>query len=277
MGLEDPDLINARAEHVIWHPGGAAISHTDAFSIVRSGRLDVAVLGALQVSEGGDLANWMVPSKGIGSPGGALDMSASAKRLIAIMEHSNNGRPKILRQCNYPLTVAGRVNLIVTDIAVIEVTEGGLVLKEHAPGWTVEAIQAETEPSLKVVEPVKEMDFGVPEETPPSKVYPTSLDAVSDIFDGAVILMDGFGGIGGMAHYLMLALRGQWGAGINRRRQHGGHSPRFCLWRAAATGVAGHRPQRPGRTRSDKARHRILPRLALPVAAIGFRRGVPAW
>ena len=208
-GAEDLDFINARGEHTTWHPGGAVISHTDAFSIVRSGRLDVAVLGALQVSERGDLSNWMVPSKGIGSPGGGLDMAAGAKRLIVIMEHSNGGAPKILRQCSYPLTVAGRVNLIVTDIAVIEVTADGLVLKERAPGWSAAEIQSETEARLDVTELVKEMDFGVPEESPPSKVFPSAAAAVADIFDGAVILMDGFGGIGGMAHYLMLALRDQ--------------------------------------------------------------------
>lgn len=206
-GAEDPDLINARAEHVRWHPGGAAISHTDAFSIVRSGRLDVAVLGALQVSERGDLANWMVPSKGVGSPGGGLDMAAGAKRLIAITEHSNQGNPKILRKCTYPLTVAGRVNFIVTDIAVIEVTTEGLVLKERAPGWSTEEIQSETEPRLRVAAQVNEMEFHIPETSPPDKVFPDAASAVGDIPDGATILMDGFGGIGGMAHYLMLALR----------------------------------------------------------------------
>ena len=206
-GAEDLDLINARAEHVRWHPGGAAISHTDAFSIVRSGRLDVAVLGALQVSERGDLANWMVPGKGVGSPGGGLDMAAGAKRLIAITEHSNQGKPKILRECSYPLTVPGRVNLIVTDIAVIEVTTQGLMLKERAPGWSTEEIQSETEARLRQVAPVKEMEFVIPETSPPGKVFPDAAAAVADIPDGATILMDGFGGIGGMAHYLMLALR----------------------------------------------------------------------
>lgn len=208
-GAEDLDLINARAEHVVWQPGGAAISHSDAFSIVRSGRLDVAVLGGLQVSEKGDLANWMVPSKGVGSPGGGLDMAAQAKRLIVIMQHSDEGKPKILRECEYPLTVAGRVNLIVTDIAVIEVSSKGLVLKERAPGWSAEEIQEETEARLIVDGTVREIRFEIPDVSPLSKVYPSALAAVADIPDGATILMDGFGGIGGMAHYLMLALREQ--------------------------------------------------------------------
>ena len=134
-------------------------------------------------------------------------MAAQAKRLIAITEHSNQGKPKILRKCTYPLTVAGRVNLIVTDIAVIEVTKEGLVLKERAPGWSTGEIQSETEARLRVVEPVKEMEFHIPETSPQAKVFPDAASAVSDIPDGATILMDGFGGIGGMAHYLMLALR----------------------------------------------------------------------
>ncbi len=213
-GSEDPDLINARGEHVIWQPGGAAINHTDAFSIVRSGRLDVAVLGGLQVSERGDLANWMVPSKEVGSPGGALDMAAGARRLIVIMQHSDGDTPKILRECHYPLTVKGRVNLIVTDIAVMEVTSEGLALKERAPGWSAEEIQAETEARLLVREPVREMRFVIPNVPAPSKVYSTADAAVSDIPDGATILMDGFGGIGGMAHYLMLALRDQGAKGL---------------------------------------------------------------
>ena len=206
-GAEDPDLINARGEYTTLLPGGAVISHTDAFGIVRGGRLDVAVLGALQVSQSGDLANWLVPSKGIGSPGGALDMAAQAKRLIVITEHTNGGVPKILRRCTYPLTVSGRVNLIVTDLAVMEVTRDGLVLRETAPGWSAEAVQNVTEATLTVQADVKEMDFTLPNEPPIDKVYPSAGAAVADVFDGAVVLMDGFGGLGGMAHYLMLALR----------------------------------------------------------------------
>ena len=128
----------------------AIISHNDAFGIVRGGRLDVAVLGALQVSERGDLANWLVPKKGLGSPGGALDMAAGAKRLIVITEHTNGDAPKILKECTYLLTVARRVNLIVTDLAVMEVTPGGLVLNEIAPGWSVDAVRELTEATLLV-------------------------------------------------------------------------------------------------------------------------------
>ena len=211
---QDPDLINARGEHTTLLSGGAVISHNDAFGIVRGGCLDVAVLGALQVSEKGDLANWLVPEKGLGSPGGALDMAAGAKRLIVITEHTNGGAPKILKECTYPLTVAHRVNLIVTDLAVMEVTPEGLVLKEIAPGWSVEAVRELTEATLIVSADLKEMDFSFPQEPPVEKVCSSAAEAVADVFDGAVILMDGFGGLGGMAHYLMLALRDQGAKGL---------------------------------------------------------------
>ena len=209
-GSQDQDLINARGEHITLLPGAAAISHNDAFGIARSGRLDVAVLGALQVSERGDLANWMVPEKGIGSPGGALDMAAEAKRLIVIMEHTTKGSsPKILKECNYPLTVSRRVNLIITDLAVMEVTPEGLLLKEVAPGWAAEAVQELTKATLKVSPDLKEVDFSIADDPSCSKVYPSAAEAVADVFDGAGVLLDGFGGPGGMAHCLMLALRDQ--------------------------------------------------------------------
>ncbi len=213
-GEEDLDLINARGEHVTLPPGGAVVSHTDAFAMVRSGRLDVAVLGALQVSEKGDLANWMTPEKGIGSPGGALDMAAGAKRLIVITEHTNGGAPKVLKECSYPLTAAGRVDLIVTDLAVMEVTGDGLLLKEVAPGWSVESVRGLTGAPLRVSDGLKEMDFTLPQHPPVNKVYPSAAEAVADVPDGAVMLMDGFGGLGGMPHYLMLALRDQGAKGL---------------------------------------------------------------
>ncbi len=214
-GEEDRDLINARADFVTLLPGAAAIDHADAFGISRSGRLDVAVLGGLQVSEKGDLANWMIPERGIGSPGGALDFANQAKRLIIVMEHTlGEEQPKILKECTYPLTVSQKVKLIVTDLAVIEVTPQGLLLKEVAPGWSVDAVQRLTGPALLVSPELKEMDFSLPDYAPVDKVYPTALSAVSDIFDGATILMDGFGGLGGMAHYLMVALREQGAKGL---------------------------------------------------------------
>jgi 3-oxoacid CoA-transferase subunit B len=128
--------------------------------MIRGGHLDVAVLGGLQVSEQGDLANWIVPERGGGSIGGAMDLAAGARRLIIAMEHvTPKGEPKILRRCTYPLTAQRCVSLVVTDLAVIEVTAEGLVLLEVAPGLTAEQVQARTEPLLRLSPNLKEIDL----------------------------------------------------------------------------------------------------------------------
>ena len=157
-GEEDIDLTNAGGQFLAWVPGMAFFNSAESFAMIRGGHIDVTVLGALQVSETGDLANWMLPQRGIGNVGGAMDLAAGAKRTIAAMEHvDRQGAPKIVRECSFPLTGKGCVGLIVTDIAVIEVTAVGLVLKENAPGWTPEEIQAETEPTLLLAPDLQEM------------------------------------------------------------------------------------------------------------------------
>ena len=150
-GEEDIDLTNAGGQFLAPYPGMSYFNSADAFAMIRGGHVDVAVLGAMQVSEKGDLANWMLPERGIGNVGGAMDLAVGAKRIIVAMEHTNrNGDPKLVMECDYPLTGAGCVSLIVTDIAVIEVAPKGLVLTEVAPDWTAEEVQAETEPRLTV-------------------------------------------------------------------------------------------------------------------------------
>ncbi|MFQ5861127.1 MAG: 3-oxoacid CoA-transferase subunit B, partial [Dehalococcoidia bacterium] len=147
-GQEDPDLINAGRQPILLHPWASIVNHAESFAIIRSGRIDKVVLGGLQVSEKGDLANWTVGQRGLGSPGGAVDLCAGAKQILVMMEHTTkDGQPKILMECTYPLTGKGCVNLMVTDIAVIEVTPQGLLLREVAPGWTPEEVQALTEPT----------------------------------------------------------------------------------------------------------------------------------
>ena len=159
-GEEDIDLINASGHFLAPVPGMSFFHSADAFGMIRGGHIDVAILGALQVSEKGDLANWMLPERGIGNVGGAMDLAAGARRVIVSMEHSDrNGKPKIVRNCSYPLTGRGCVNLIVTDIAVIAVTGDGLLLKEVAPGWTAEDVQAETEPKLIVSTDLREIEL----------------------------------------------------------------------------------------------------------------------
>ena len=148
-GEEDVDLTNAGGQFLAWVPGMAFFNSAESFAMIRGGHIDVTVLGALQVSEKGDLANWMLPQRGIGNVGGAMDLAAGAKRTIVAMEHvDRRGRPKIVLECSFPLTGKGCVSLIVTDVAVIEVAPSGLVLKEAAPGWTPEDIQDMTEPTL---------------------------------------------------------------------------------------------------------------------------------
>ena len=150
-GDEDMDLTNASGHFLARVPGMSFFNSADAFAMIRGGHIDVTVLGALQVSEKGDLANWMLPERGVGNVGGAMDLAAGAKRVIIAMEHTDrNGQSKLVRECTYPLTGKECVDLIVTDIAVIEATAEGLLLREVAPGWTAEDVQRETEPVLLV-------------------------------------------------------------------------------------------------------------------------------
>jgi 3-oxoacid CoA-transferase subunit B len=149
----DQDLINASCQPVTELPGCCYFSDCESFAMIRGGYMDVAVLGALQVSEKGDLAGWNNPSRGfpegIGNIGGSMDLAVGARKVIAAMVHTTpDGAFKIVKQCSYPITAPGVVNLIVTDLAVIEVTGAGLVLKEVAPGLTAEDVQSVTEPRL---------------------------------------------------------------------------------------------------------------------------------
>lgn len=158
-GKEDANLVDAGGGYITAVDGAASFSSATSFGIIRGGHVDATVLGAMQVDENGDLANWKIPGKLTPGMGGAMDLIVGAKKVILAMEHTQKGNPKILKKCTLPLTAKGQVNLIITEMGVMEVTPKGIVLKEIHPEFTVEQVQAATEAELIIAPDLKPMDI----------------------------------------------------------------------------------------------------------------------
>ena len=156
-GHEDQHLVNAGGQNVTQMPGMAIVHHADSFALIRKGMVDVTVMGAYEVSENGDFANWRIPTRKGGGIGGAMDLAACAKRVFIAMEHTTrDGSPRLLRKCNLPVTAPAAVKLLATDLGLFEITPAGFLVREYAPGWSLEDIQLLTEATLTLADDAKE-------------------------------------------------------------------------------------------------------------------------
>ena len=214
--ISEGKAVDSAGNPVAVMPGGTVVGVADVAAMLAGGNVGLAFVEAAQVSVTGDFVHWTTAeTPGLAAPGFAVDLASGAGRVVALMQHTGDGgAPRILERCDLPIDGNRCLSLIVTDTAAIRVTDGGLELAEVAPGWTSDDIAAMTVASLSVASGLREMAFDAPTLPWPSKVYSSAAEALSDVLDGAVVNVDGFGGPGGMAHYLMTALRDHGAKGL---------------------------------------------------------------
>ena len=208
--------VDASGDSVRIAPGGSFCGVVDVAGMLRGGHVALAVIQAAQISAAGDFVHWTTAAiPGLAAPGSAVDLASGAGRVIALLAHNGpDGSPNIVAECDLPVDGVRCISLIITDLGVFAVRDGGLVLTELAPGWTADEVVTLTGAPLTVSPSLKEMSFDVPVLSPLNKVYPTALDALHDVPGGAVVNVDGFAGPGGMAHYLLTGLRDQGAKGL---------------------------------------------------------------
>ncbi len=212
----DGTAVDSAGDAVAVIPGAAVVGVADVASMLAGGSVGLAILETAQVSSAGDFVHWTTAeTPGLFAPGFSVDAGSGARRVVALMEHTDgNGNPRMLERCTLPVDGSRCVSVIVTDCAVFRVTHDGLELAEVAPGWTSDDVITITGASLSISSGLREMTFDVPTLPWPNKVYDSAAEAVRDVPDGAVVNVDGFGGPGGMAHYLMTALRDHGATGL---------------------------------------------------------------
>ena len=208
--------VDAGGSPVAIVPGGVAVGVGDIAAMLAGGHVGLAFVEAAQVSASGDFVHWTTAETlGLAAPGFAVDIASGAGRVVALMTHAlDMGLSRIVDRCTLPIDGPRCISTIVTDVAVLRVTDDGLELAELAPGWTSDDIKSLTDAPLSVPDGVREMSFDVPALPHPNKVYATAEEALHDVTDGAIVNVDGFGGPGGMAHYLMTALRDRGSRGL---------------------------------------------------------------
>ncbi len=215
-GSAHGNAVDAGGTPVAIVPGGAVVGVSDIAAMIAGGHVGLAIVEAAQVSASGDFVHWTTAETPmLAAPGFAVDMASGAGRVVALMTHAlDGGISRVVDRCSLPIDGSRCVTTVVTDVAVLRVTGAGLELAEVAPGWTVDDIISLTDVPLSVPADVREMSFEVPNLPHPNKVFATAEEALRDVSDGAIVNVDGFGGPGGMAHYLMIALRDKGTRGL---------------------------------------------------------------